>query len=61
MVGDQQTALFGQTCFEPGMAKNTGMAQVALCWRILVQAAPISQHGLINCLRLKSTYTSIRT
>ena len=23
MVGDQQAALFGQACFEPGMAKNT--------------------------------------
>ena len=23
MAGDQQAALFGQTCFEPGMAKNT--------------------------------------
>ncbi len=23
IVGDQQAALFGQTCFEPGMAKNT--------------------------------------
>ena len=23
VAGDQQAALFGQTCFEPGMAKNT--------------------------------------
>ena len=23
IAGDQQAALFGQTCFEPGMAKNT--------------------------------------
>ncbi|HBI55610.1 MAG TPA: glycerol kinase, partial [Firmicutes bacterium] len=22
-AGDQQAALFGQTCFQPGMAKNT--------------------------------------
>lgn len=23
VLGDQQASLFGQTCFEPGMAKNT--------------------------------------
>ena len=23
MIGDQQSALFGQACFEKGMAKNT--------------------------------------
>ena len=23
VAGDQQAALFGQACFEPGMAKNT--------------------------------------
>ena len=23
MAGDQQAALFGQACFEPGMAKST--------------------------------------
>ena len=23
ILGDQQSALFGQSCFEPGMAKNT--------------------------------------
>ena len=47
MVGDQQAALFGQACFEPGMAKNTygtGCFMLAHTG----SSCPTSQHGLIS-------------
>jgi len=31
ILGDQQAALFDQTCFDPGSAKNTS-APVPSCW-----------------------------
>lgn len=47
IAGDQQAALFGQACFEPGMAKNTYGTG---CF-MLLQTGEIclhSQHGLIS-------------
>jgi len=47
MAGDQQAALFGQGCFEPGMAKNTyGTGSFVL----MNNGAEItrSQHGLLT-------------
>ena len=34
VVGDQQSALFGQACFKPGMAKNTYGTALALMMNI---------------------------
>ncbi len=49
MAGDQQAALFGQACFEPGTIKNTyGTGSF-----ILLNAGkkrPVSKHGLITTL-----------
>ncbi len=47
IAGDQQAALFGQTCFEPGMAKNTYGTG---CFMLMNTGAnaPTSQHGLIT-------------
>lgn len=47
VAGDQQAALFGQACFEPGMAKNTYGTG---CF-MLLQTGEVclrSQHGLIS-------------
>lgn len=47
IAGDQQAALFGQACFEPGMAKNTYGTG---CF-MLLQTGDVclrSQHGLIS-------------
>ncbi|MFT3735540.1 MAG: glycerol kinase GlpK [Rhodocyclaceae bacterium] len=47
MAGDQQAALFGQTCFAPGRVKNTyGTGCFALAHT--GSTAPVSQHGLIT-------------
>lgn len=49
MAGDQQAALFGQACFEPGMMKNTYGTG---CF-VLMNAGkkkPVSKHGLIVTL-----------
>jgi glycerol kinase len=49
IAGDQQAALFGQTCFHPGQVKNTyGTGSF-----ILLNAGkrrPVSKHGLITTL-----------
>ena len=49
IAGDQQAALFGQTCFSPGQIKNTyGTGSF-----ILLNAGkrrPVSKHGLITTL-----------
>ncbi len=42
IAGDQQAALFGQACFEPGMAKNTYGTGCFLLMN--VGAAPIASH-----------------
>ena len=49
ILGDQQAALFGQTCFEPGMAKNTYGTG---CFMLLnTGPRPVfSQHGLLTTI-----------
>lgn len=52
MAGDQQAATFGQTCFEPGMAKNTYGTGCFL----LLNTGPqpiFSQHGLLTTVGWK--------
>ncbi len=49
IAGDQQAALFGQACFEPGTMKNTyGTGSFALL--NAGAARPISDHGLITTI-----------
>jgi glycerol kinase len=54
IAGDQQAALFGQTCFDPGQIKNTyGTGSF-----ILLNAGkkrPVSKHGLITTLACGSS------
>ena len=49
VAGDQQAALFGQTCFEPGTMKNTYGTG---CFVLLNtgKSRPVSKHGLITTL-----------
>jgi len=49
VAGDQQAALFGQTCFEPGTMKNTYGTG---CFILLNtgKKRPVSRHGLITTL-----------
>lgn len=49
IAGDQQAALFGQTCFEPGTMKNTYGTG---CFVLLNSGKkrPVSKHGLITTL-----------
>lgn len=49
MAGDQQSALFGQACFNPGMAKNTYGTG---CFMLLNTGSECvnSKHGLISSL-----------
>ncbi len=49
VAGDQQSALFGQTCFEPGMAKNTYGTG---CFMLMNTGAERvnSQHGLLTTI-----------
>lgn len=49
LVGDQQGALFGQTCFAPGMAKNTYGTGCFLLMHTGRQAVP-SQRGLLTTI-----------
>ncbi len=49
MVGDQQGALFGQTCFASGMAKNTYGTGCFLLMHTGLQAAT-SRHGLLTTI-----------
>lgn len=46
-LGDQQAALFGQACFEPGMAKNTYGTGCFLLVNTGAQPLP-SRHGLLT-------------
>lgn len=47
VAGDQQSALFGQACFEPGMAKNTYGTG---CFMLMNtgSAFQVSRHGLVT-------------
>jgi glycerol kinase len=49
VAGDQQAALFGQACFEPGMAKNTYGTG---CFMLMNMGStiPLSKHGLITTI-----------
>jgi len=49
VAGDQQAALFGQTCFEPGSAKNTYGTGCFLLMNTGNQAIN-SQHGLLTTI-----------
>jgi len=51
-AGDQQAATFGQTCFKPGMAKNTYGTALALMMNIGDKPVP-SKHGLTTDLAWK--------
>jgi len=48
-AGDQQAALFGQTCFQPGMAKNTYGTGCFLLLNTGAQAVS-SRHGLLTTI-----------
>lgn len=49
MAGDQQAALFGQACFEPGMAKNTYGTGCFMLMNTGTMAVP-SRHGLLTTI-----------
>lgn len=49
IAGDQQAALFGQACFEPGMAKNTYGTGCFLLMNTGVEAVR-SEHGLLTTI-----------
>lgn len=49
IAGDQQAALFGQTCFEPGTMKNTYGTGAFLLMNV-GRKKPVSRHGLIVTL-----------
>ncbi len=52
VAGDQQAALFGQACFEKGMAKNTYGTGCFLLMNTGEQAS-LSQHGLLTTIAWK--------
>ena len=49
VAGDQQAALFGQACFEPGMAKNTYGTGCFMLMNTGTQAVP-SRYGLLTTI-----------
>ncbi len=49
LAGDQQSALFGQTCFKPGLAKNTYGTGCFMLTHTGTQRCP-SEHGLITTM-----------
>jgi glycerol kinase len=49
VAGDQQAALFGQACFEPGMAKNTYGTGCFMLMHTGAVAVP-SRHGLLTTI-----------
>lgn len=49
VAGDQQAALFGQACFEPGMAKNTYGTGCFMLMHTGTQAVR-SEHGLLTTI-----------
>ena len=52
IAGDQQAALFGQACFEPGMAKNTYGTGCFMLMNTGATAVP-SRHGLLSTVAWK--------
>jgi glycerol kinase len=59
IAGDQQSALFGQTCLQPGMAKNTYGTG---CFMLLhTGAKPLrSQHRLLTTIACTPTHTPLQ-
>lgn len=57
MAGDQQAALFGQCCFEPGQAKNTYGTGCFLLMHTGFEACR-SQHGLITTIAASAPHTT---
>ncbi|MDR1536268.1 MAG: glycerol kinase GlpK [Planctomycetota bacterium] len=49
VAGDQQAALFGQGCFEPGMVKNTYGTGCFLLMNA-GRKPPVSRHGLVSTI-----------
>src|SRR5690625_5955946 len=49
IAGDQQSALFGQACFERGMAKNTYGTGCFMLMNTGEKAVP-SEHGLLTSI-----------
>ncbi len=49
VAGDQQSALFGQTCFEPGMAKNTYGTGCFMLMNTGTERV-VSKHGLLTTI-----------
>lgn len=54
IAGDQQAALFGQACFEPGSAKNTYGTGCFMLMNMGNQPA-ISNHGLLTTMACSTT------
>jgi len=52
ILGDQQAALFGQTCFQPGQAKNTYGTGCFLLMNTGTEAV-LSKHGLLTTVAFK--------
>lgn len=50
-AGDQQAALFGQTCFNPGEAKNTYGTGTFMLMNI-GKEVKLSENGLCNYYRM---------
>lgn len=55
VAGDQQAALFGQACFEPGMAKNTYGTGCFMLMNI-GDAPKASENGLLTTLAWKTKF-----
>ena len=58
IAGDQQAALFGQMCVEPGQAKNTYGTGCFLLMNTGDKARAKSKHGMLNHYRLRPTRRS---
>jgi glycerol kinase len=57
VAGDQQAALFGQACFEPGMIKNTYGTGCFMLMNIGTQPR-MSQHGLLTTIAWSNDTTT---
>lgn len=57
VAGDQQSALFGQACFKPGMAKNTYGTGCFMLMNTGSSSEP-SEHGLLNTHCAQATNTT---
>ena len=60
VAGDQQAALYGQGCWDPGMAKNTS-GTGAFVVATLGQHRPASHDGLLTTIACDRTGQRVRT